>query len=83
MTSPAEDPTPTDHPEPFEPQGHLGVVPYDFRRPSWTRVKTRAWNPSERRFFPPHSIGIGWTINFYWLFHLAGYFKNRSHRHAA
>jgi len=77
MTSPAGD---SPHKAPFEPQGHVGPVPYDFRRPSRARVATRAWNRAEPRFFPPHSIGVGWTINFYWLFHPAGYVKGRSAR---
>jgi hypothetical protein len=25
--------------------------------------------------FPPKSFGAGWTINFYWLVHLASYFS--------
>jgi uncharacterized membrane protein len=35
------------------------------------------WNKSDPRLFPPKMIGIGWAINFYWLFHLAGYFAGR------
>ncbi len=83
MTSQGEGPTSAGKPEPFEPQGHLGRVPYDLRRPSLTKVKARVWNPDDPRLFPPHSIGIGWTINFYWLAHLSRYSKGRGDQHSA
>jgi hypothetical protein len=70
------DTQPTD--EVPEPQGHLGALPYDLRRPTARRLKSRAWNPAEPRFFPPKSFGAGWAINFYWLFHLVKYFGQRS-----
>jgi hypothetical protein len=42
----------------------LGLVPYDFRLPTVRRVKSRWWNPLDRRLFTPRAFGIGWAINF-------------------
>ncbi|HEY5058792.1 MAG TPA: DUF5808 domain-containing protein [Gaiellaceae bacterium] len=39
-------------------------VPYDWRRPTKARVKSRLWNPSEPRLIVPKAFGWGWTINF-------------------
>ena len=38
-------------------------VPYDWRRPTWARVKKRWWNPNDRRVFTPKSYGWGYDIN--------------------
>jgi hypothetical protein len=57
------------------PQGHIAGVPYDIRRPSVAKFKSRLWNPTDRHFFTPKVVGAGWDINFYWLFHLMRYFK--------
>lgn len=38
-------------------------VPYDWRRPTWRRVKKRWWNPSSGRLFTPKSFGWGYDIN--------------------
>jgi hypothetical protein len=59
------------------PQGHIRGVPYDVRRPTVERAKSRLWNRHDPRFFPPKGFGAGWTINVYWLFHLAAYVKGR------
>jgi hypothetical protein len=77
MTATSDDQSPASSPEAPEPQGHVGPVPYDSRRPTLGRFKSRVWNKSDPRLFPPKMIGIGWAINFYWLFHLAGYFAGR------
>jgi hypothetical protein len=45
----------------------LGVVPYDFRRPTLARVKERMWNPEDERIITPRDFGIGWTLNLYQL----------------
>ena len=50
-------------------------LPYDWRRPTKARAKSRMWNREDPRMFPPKSFGAGWTINFYWLVHLASYFS--------
>jgi hypothetical protein len=43
-------------------------VPFDWRRPSWQRVKQRMWNADDRRVLTPKSFGWGWDLNFYELF---------------
>jgi hypothetical protein len=63
--------------EVLPPQGVKAHVPYDLRRPTTARFKARLWNRDDHRFFPPKAIGIGWAINFYWLFHLVSYFRGR------
>ena len=63
------------------PQGFKAGVPYDLRRPTKARYEARLWNRADPRMFPPKALGAGWTINFYWLFHLVGYFKGRSAKH--
>jgi uncharacterized membrane protein len=54
--------------DPGQPKKRLGI-PYDFRKPSIERAKSRMWNPDDPRLFPPKSFGWGWTLNFYWLAH--------------
>jgi uncharacterized membrane protein len=39
-------------------------IPYDWRRPTVARTKSRLWNPSEPRLFVPRAFGMGWDINF-------------------
>jgi len=39
-------------------------IPYDWRRPTLARAKSRWWNPQERRLFTPKTFGWGWDINF-------------------
>jgi hypothetical protein len=41
-----------------------GVVPYDFRAPTFERIKERMWNPDDDRIFVPAIFGVGWTVNF-------------------
>lgn len=43
--------------------GTVGVVPYDFRRPTADRIRERLWSPSSPRVFVPTVFGVGWTIN--------------------
>ena len=38
-------------------------IPYDWRRPTWTRVKQRWWNPSDRRVLTPKSYCWDFDIN--------------------
>ena len=59
------------------PQGFVAGVPYDLRRPSVARAKSRLWNRNDPHFFTPKSIGAGWDINFYWLSHPVRYTKGR------
>jgi uncharacterized protein DUF5808 len=65
---------------PDDPQGTFAGFPYDWRRPSARRVRSRIWNPEDGRLFPPKSFGWGYTINFYWLFHPLRYMRRRRHR---
>ena len=63
----------TDHDEQAgrapEPQGRLAGLPYDFRAPTRSRIRARAWNPDDPRVFTPKafgwalaSTGTGWRI---------------------
>jgi len=38
-------------------------VPFDWRRPTRARVRSRFWNPRDRRLFTPKSYGWGYDIN--------------------
>jgi hypothetical protein len=49
-------------------QGKLAGMPYDLRRPTADRYKSRFWNPSAP-FITPKAFGWGYTFNFYRLFH--------------
>ena len=40
-----------------------GYVPYDFRRPTLARYRSRMWAPEDPRLFPPQVYGVGWTLN--------------------
>lgn len=44
-------------------------VPYDWRRPTRKRFKSRWWNPDDPRFLTPRWFGWGYDFNVYWLFH--------------
>jgi len=48
-------------------QGNLFGIPYDFRRPTYKRMKERMWNPDDERIVTPRTSGIGWTVNLYQL----------------
>ena len=41
----------------------LGVVPYDFRMPSFERVRSAYWNPHSPKVFTDRPLGVGWAIN--------------------
>jgi hypothetical protein len=42
-----------------------GVVPYDFRPPTWERIRDAYWNPESDRLFSDRVFGVGWAINLY------------------
>jgi hypothetical protein len=45
-------------------EGRLfGVVPYDFRPPTWQRIRDAYWNPGSDRLFSDRVFGVGWAIN--------------------
>jgi len=39
-------------------------VPYDFRRPTFTRAQERLWAPDNPHLLTPQVFGVGWTVNF-------------------
>jgi hypothetical protein len=41
----------------------LGVVPYDFRLPTFSRIRDAYFNPSSDQIFSPEPIGVGWAVN--------------------
>jgi hypothetical protein len=41
----------------------LGIVPYDFRIPTVSRIRDAYFNPSSDQIFTPEPIGVGWAIN--------------------
>ena len=42
----------------------FGVGPYDFRPPTFDRIRNAMWNPDDPRLFTPRAFGVGWDINF-------------------
>jgi hypothetical protein len=63
-------------PTPDNEKKLLGV-PYDTRRPTAARAKSRLWNGDDARVFTPKSFGWGYDVNFYWLAHPDAYAKRR------
>jgi hypothetical protein len=43
----------------------LGFVPYDFRPPTWQKIRAAYWNPDSEQLFSDRVFGVGWAINFY------------------
>jgi hypothetical protein len=43
----------------------IGVVPYDFRPPTWQRIREAYWNPESDRLFSDRVFGVGWAVNLY------------------
>jgi hypothetical protein len=41
----------------------IGVVPYDFRPPTWDRIREAYWNPHSNSLFSDRVFGVGWAIN--------------------
>jgi hypothetical protein len=41
------------------------VVPYDFRPPTWQRIRDAYWNPESDRLFSDRVFGVGWAVNLY------------------
>ena len=40
-----------------------GVVPYDFRLPTFERLREAYWNPSSDQIFSDRVFGVGWAVN--------------------
>ena len=41
----------------------LDMVPYDFRPPTWARLRSAYWNPNSDRLFNDRVFGVGWAVN--------------------
>ena len=52
-------------------------MPFDWRRPTWSRVSERARNPRDPRLLTPKSFGWGYDINFYELLTRMGIVRRR------
>ena len=42
-----------------------GVVPYDFRPPTWQKIREAYWNPESDHLFSDRVFGVGWAVNLY------------------
>jgi hypothetical protein len=40
-----------------------GLIPYDFRRPTWRRILHTFWAPDDSRVLTDTAYGVGWGIN--------------------
>src|SRR6267143_3924379 len=40
-----------------------GVVPYDFRLPTFERLRAAYWNPESEQIFSERVFGVGWAGN--------------------
>ena len=43
----------------------VGLVPYDFRPPTWARIREAYWNPQSETLFSDRVFGVGWAVNLY------------------
>ncbi len=41
------------------------LVPYDFRPPTWERIRGAYWNPESDQLFSDRVFGVGWAVNLY------------------
>src|ERR1700680_2198444 len=41
----------------------FGLVPYDFRPPTWQRIRDAYWNPKSDHLLSDRVFGVGWAIN--------------------
>jgi hypothetical protein len=44
-------------------------VPYDWRKPTKARYRSRLWNPNEPRIITPKAFGWGYDLNSYHFLH--------------
>ncbi|HLH63257.1 MAG TPA: DUF5808 domain-containing protein [Ktedonobacteraceae bacterium] len=49
--------------------GSVLGIPYDFRVPTIEKLRATLWNKDNPQLLVPRAFGMGWTINFYPLFH--------------
>jgi hypothetical protein len=52
-------------------------LPFDWRRPTVRRVKSRWWNSRDRRILTPKAYGWGFDLNFYWFGHPLEWWRKR------
>ena len=52
----------------------FGLVPYDFRPPTWQRIREAYWNPDSEQLFTSRPLGVGWAVNLYRVRTLLGGF---------
>ena len=45
-------------------KGKVAGVPYNFRVPEWGQIANEYWNPASNKVLAPHTIGLGWGVNF-------------------
>ena len=43
--------------------GNVFGIPYDFRPPTFDRIRDALWNPDDERLFTPRPFGVGWSVN--------------------
>jgi len=43
--------------------GRVLGVPYDFRWPTWQRIRDAYWNPGDPRILTDQVVGVGWSVN--------------------
>lgn len=51
--------------------GRILGIPYDFRRPTWRRVRRAWWAPRDRALLTPRAFGLGWGVNLGRLWRMA------------
>ncbi len=55
--------------------GHTGRylgIPFDWRKPTWERIKSRLWNPADPRLWMPKAFGWGYDLNLHGLLRRIG-----------
>jgi len=46
-----------------------GIIPYDYRAPTWERLRKAMWDPADPRVLKDKAFGLGWDVNLAALFH--------------
>ncbi|MGD9890879.1 MAG: DUF5808 domain-containing protein [Dehalococcoidia bacterium] len=57
--------------------GRFLGLPYDWRRPTWARLRASVWNKDDPRILPPKAFGWGLGINLYALARTVGLVRHR------
>lgn len=40
-----------------------GFIPYDFRVPTWEKIRSSYWAPESEHVFTDRVVGVGWGVN--------------------